>query len=297
MENKIVKNVVCLVVCGIFLVSCSNLQVKPHNGVGEFDAVTYGYTADDVSDIKLNGFHIPLIPVKVNDYTTWLELDFGSSGCITLTTHIQDNIRYSVTGEQNSYWSDGRVRGTIQNIIVDNISLNDMNYPNHACVLADWKMYSSLPFNGLVGLRYFFDRRITIDYGNKKLYVSTTGLPDAFKESSGAAVIPLIPPPEHFPSGLFAPGKINGHDTVVYIDSGNSETSINKKYFRTTPASIELELGGQAYTVSKFHEDGNLEFQNFRNDIGIVLGSDFLKDCVITIDRAQGNNQMILLKK
>lgn len=291
------KNVVCIVVCGLFLASCSNLQVKPRDDAGEFDAVAYGYTAEDESDIKLNGFHIPLIPVKINDYTTWLELDFGCSGPITVTTNIQDNIRYSVTGEQNSYWSDGRVRGTIRNIVVDDISLYDRKYANHACVLADWRMYSSLPFNGLVGLRYFSDRRITIDYGNRKLYVSTTGLPDSLKESSGAAIIPLIPPPEHFPSGIFIPGKINGHDTVVYIDSGSSETSINKKYFRTTPASIELELGGQAYTVGKFHEDGNLEFRDFRKDIGIALGSDFLKGCVITIDRAQGNAHMILLKE
>lgn len=270
--------------------------MKIQNSVSRFDAVAYGYTPDDENKIKLNVFHMPLVPVKINDYNTWLVLDFGSSGCITLTTHIKDKIEFSINGEQNSYWSDGRIRGKIQNITVDSISFHDIRLSNHQCVLADWKMYSSLPLNGLIGLQYFIDQRITIDYKNRKLYLSNSCIPAAIKESSNSLILPLIMPPKHFMSGVFVQGKINGNNTIVYIDSGNSKTSINKKYFRSKPKSINLELGNQIFKISNFKEENNIEFQDFRKDIGIVLGSDFLKDSVITIDRTQGNNQMILIK-
>lgn len=291
------KKISVLAIACLLFASCSNLKVAVQGSANEFDPLAYGYTGEDERDIRLNGFNIPLVPVTINDYETWLELDFGSGNDVTLTSKIQDKIDYTVSTTQNTYWSDGRVRGTVQKIIVDRLSVYGETRTNQECTLADWKIYSSFPFNGLLGLQVFLDKRISVDYLRKKMYVSKTGLPETSQFTSGTSVIPLIDPPDYFPSGVFIPGRINGNDTIVYIDSGNSETAVNGKYFRTVPKEITLDLGGQSFMIQNYHVEQSIEFQNYRNGIGIVLGSDFLKNCVITIDRAGGNRQLILQKE
>lgn len=280
----------------LLLASCSSLKVTVQGAAAEFDPVAYGYTDADARGIRLNSFNIPLVPVDIGGYETALELDFGCSSEFMLTTALRDKITYTVNKTQNTYWSDGRVRGTVQDITVDSVTAFGKTHSPQDTVLADWKIYSTFPFNGLVGLRVFMDKRITVDYPRKKLYVSSTGLPNAARLPSGTSVIPLMEPPEQFPSGIFVAGRINGHDTIVYIDSGNSETSVNGTFFRTIPKSITLELGGQSYAIENYHVEPSIEFRNFRNGIGIVLGSDFLKRSVITIDRAVGNKQLIMRK-
>lgn len=290
------KPAILAISCALFA-SCSNLKVDVRGTSNEFDPIEYGYSDDDAREIKLNLFNIPEVPVAINDYETWLELDFGSANPVTLTSKIREKIDYSVIATQNTYWSDGRVRGSVDKITVGNLSLYGESHSNQECVLADWRIYSTFPFNGLLGLQFFLDKRISIDYVNKKMYVSKRCLPATPRFSSGATVVPLIDPPEYFPSGIFIPGRINGHDTIVYIDSGNSETAINGKFFRTLPKQINLELGGQPFAIENYHVTESIEFQNYRNDIGIVLGSDFLRHCAITIDRAEGNKQLILCKE
>ena len=260
-----------------------------------FNPEAYGY--HDSCDIRINLFSIPEIPVVLNGKTFWVQLDFGTAGNPTFTTAIEKQITFEIVSEQATYNADGSHRGSVKNVTIPSVTILGEDFINQQAVLADWKIYSTLPFNGNIGLSFFSGKRITIDYPARKLYVSTTPLPDTVLDTQGRPVIACENPPPHFPTGLFVKGIVQEKETLVYIDSGSSRSFINETLFPQWKTVTGICLGDANFAVPALRGTRSINFQDFPVPIGLTLGSDFLKSSVITIDRTNGQNRIILLKK
>lgn len=282
-----IRNVFCLI-CSLAIISCNSNKI---------DLIEFGYKPSEEFDIKLNLFSIPKIPVNIDDKIFWLQLDFGTAGDATITTAIQNKIAFKIIDQQNIYNSDGSYRGVTTKILIPSMSIFGNQYLNQKAELSDWRIFSTFPFSGNIGLNYFLNRRFTIDYRNKKFYLANTELPDEIVRNENYNVVDCEAPPEHFPTGIFVRGKIQDKETLIYIDSGTNRTFINRRIFPDAKTVKNVRIGSTEYKLKHVRMVDEIKFQNYNEEIGLSLGSDFLRNSVITIDRVNANNRIVLDKK
>lgn len=183
--------------------------------------------------------------------------------------------------------------------------LINKEYLNIPATLSDWKIYSSSPFYGCVSMDYFSDLRFTLDYKQKLLACIHQPFPYD-TTTDNYLRIDLIKINYH-PYGIHFMGEVNSIKSLIYFDTGRSETVINKNFIESN--KIESDKSGTFYKdniVVKFAEL-ELEFQfprvgdinrdiDYDYPVGIAVGSDILKYFVLTIDRT-GNNDILIIHK
>ena len=87
-------------------------------------------------------------------------------------------------------------------------------------------MYSSSPFNGCVGLEYFADKVVTLDYAKGRFAVSTRPL-DYSKLPESYIVLPLYRSTSKGQEALpFFKAELNGEPVMVYLDTGKNHSYI-----------------------------------------------------------------------
>jgi hypothetical protein len=290
----------------LFLFSCTDLRVltRLHKAPDEKEKEPI-YIDDEAFPISYTSFGIPLIPIMLNEEVFPLLLDFGNSGDIQITNAISDRVMFEEIGEIATYWSDGSARGRIKRIKLAKISVFGDIYENVDCTLADWKIYSSLPFDGAIGLNYFMKKRITIDYVNDEFRISSKGLSGGSREAAALNGVRLEEPPDYFMSGIFVKGRVNGSDTIIYFDTGSSHSFIDrkmldrdriKKGLRNYDVSrqVSVVIGGTSFEVEGVRLSDDLEFQEYPYTVGFEIGADLLRNCIITVDRTEGSGYLML---
>ena len=107
------------------------------------------------------------------------------------------------------------------------------------------------------------------------------------------------------PSGVYFQGKVNKIISVVYFDTGKNYSVINRKLVNEN--EIVSDKSGTFYNGTIEISFGEYSFEIFQPrvgdlnrpldsefPIGIDVGSDLLRHFLITIDRTDNNNVLIL---
>jgi hypothetical protein len=95
-------------------------------------------------------------------------------------------------------------------------------------------IYASLFFriiheigDGFLGLGYFKGKRVTIDYKEKKIGISERLFEHKTICDNFEAVVPLLEASDSHADLIYVLGKVRGHSTVIYLDTGSSASFID----------------------------------------------------------------------
>ncbi len=263
------------------------------------------YNQDEIVSITLHEeFKIPEINVKFGDHVIPLFFDFGNNGNILITNAISDSIALSIQDTVPTYTPDGKVRAIVYDVVLPQFELLDSVYFNESATLADWSVFSTSPTNGIVGLKYFQNKRFTLSYRDGILAISSDTIPVNLT-TDRASTFP-IQVFENHPYGVYFEGEVNGERVLIYFDTGKSHSKMNESLFQASKIVSDKSGNFCADTVSIHF--GNHHFEIYYPRVGIInrstdcsdlvvgmeVGSDILYQFLITIDRTNDNNHLIL---
>lgn len=250
-----------------------------------------------------NIFSIPEVLVHFEDKKYPFQFDFGNSDNITVTTNIADSIEYLITDTAFTYTPDGRIRGQILSIIIPEFNTLDQSFNNETGTLSDWTIFSTNPFNGLVGLKYLDNKCFTLSYPQMLLAVSDHSIVPMLNDRTGDWI-----QMQHYdmhPFGVHFEGKVNEQAAIIYFDTGKSHSAINRnlvpydkilsdKSGTFYNGLVTIEIGERCFSI--YYPRVKNTNRNIESDlpVGIEIGSDILKYFLLTIDRTNNKNLLII---
>lgn len=267
-------------------------------------AAKLDYRQDELYPIKLQINSIPLVEVKVNRSPLWVKFDTGCSTGFGLTSAVAEEIEYKITGKSTERNPDGSYRGETTLVTIASLEVFGDTYAPVETSISDWRIFSTLKFNGLLGLKYFQEKRVTIDYKRRTIGITDRPLAhDAVAEFGGLAV-PLLEASGSQADLIYVLGQIKGKPTVIYLDTGSSASFIDpsvldpseiKEWKRHLIAKdIQMSIGDISFTVKQLRVEEQRRGVNFEYPQTAKLGSDVIKDFLFTVDRISG--QLLLVK-
>ncbi len=262
------------------------------------------YSPNEIHTLSFeNVFSVPEIIVNFKNQAFPFSLDFGSSGNITITTALTNLIQYQVTDTINTYTPDGQIRGQGFKILIPSFKIFDSYYHNEEASLMDWSIYATHPFNGMVGLKYFNNNCITLSYKSKFFAVSSISiLSKLFINNSDFITLENY---SMHPYGVHFKGKVNNEDVIVYFDTGKSASFVHSgllpnhkiatdksgTYYQGT---VEIAFGKMSFEIYYPRVKDVKRSIDSSLPVGIEVGSDILKYFLLTIDRTDNKNVLII---
>ncbi len=262
------------------------------------------YADNEIYPITLDSiFSIPEIPVIFGDEPYPFTFDFGNSGNIAITNAIADSLEFVITDTAYTYTPDGKIRGRVYDIILCEFHTLSQSFSHEPGTLSDWSIFSTEPFNGLIGLKYVDGRCFTLSYPRKILAISDQSFtPNPVNQNTAKIQM------EHFdmhPYGVHFKGKVNGRDAIIYLDTGKSHSAVNQ--YLVQPDKILSDKSGAFYGGTLEIKMGSKTFEiyyprvkdtgrDIKSDlpVGIEIGSDILQYFLLTIDRTHDQNVLII---
>jgi len=250
-----------------------------------------------------NSFGIPEVMVKFVSKEYPFFFDFGNSGNITITTAIADSLRYVIKDTTFTYTPDGKIRGQVHSIILPEFQTIKQSYANESGTLADWSIFSTSPLNGLIGLKYVGEKCFTLSYPRQTLAVSNRSvLPELTTNKQDLIQL------EHYkmhPYGVHFKGKVNDQDAIIYFDTGKSHSAINRNLVPTDrivsdksgafySGTIKIEIGERSFMIYYPRVKNTNRNVESNLPVGSEIGSDILKHFLLTIDRTNKQNLLII---
>jgi hypothetical protein len=253
-----------------------------------------GYQATQLYALTLSALGCPLVDVDISGVKVALILDTGTATGF-LITNSAPAIPHRVEGQEEQLNPDGSHRGESWSIRIESVLVLGQVFKNVAGSLVDWRMYGSEPFNGTVGLDFFLDRRLTLDYRSRKVGVTGLPLPEKL-DSKRYLSVDLIDPPKSQGHILYARARLNGREAIVYFDTGHNVSFIDPAFadglarverpgkFKVFREKVPLELGGHAFILDELRESPIRRGTRFDLPVALELGSDVLSRFIVTID-------------
>jgi hypothetical protein len=253
-----------------------------------------GYEKSQFYPLTLAATGCPLVDVNISGVKVSLMLDTGTARGFVITNNAPAiPHRAETRGEELN--ADGTHRGESSSIRVKTVSILGEVFKNVAGSLSDWQMYASEPFNGTVGLDFFLDRRLTLDYLSRKVGVTALPLPEKLDPKRYLSV-ELIEPPRSQGHVLYARARVNGREAIAYFDTGYNVSFIDPDFvqglarverpgrFKVFREGVPLELGAHAFVLDELRESPVRRGTGFDLPVALVLGSDALSRFIVTID-------------
>lgn len=250
-----------------------------------------------------NIFSIPEVMVYFEEKKYPFTFDFGNNGNISITTNICDSIKYDITDTTFTYTPDGKIRGRVFSVIIPEFNTLNQSFVGEVGTLSDWAIYSTNPFNGLIGLKYLDNKCFTLSYPQKILAVSNHSIAQELKNRTGDWI--QLEYYEMHPFGVHFRGKVNEQEAIIYFDTGKSQTAINQNLVPSDKilsdksgafynGSVNVEIGDRSFSI--YYPRVKNTNRNVESNIpvGIEIGSDILKYFLITIDRTNNQNLLII---
>ncbi len=253
-----------------------------------------GYNTSDLYPMILGLTGCPFVNVELSGIKIPLMLDTGTASGFVITTQAP-SIPHRVGERHEELNADGSHRGESLGIRVDTISVLGRIFRDVAGTLSDWRMYSSVPFNGTVGLDFFLDRRLTLDYRSRTVGASANPLPEEL-DPKRYLCVDLIDPPDSHGHILYARAVVNKRKAIIYFDTGYSVSFIDPGFieglesierpgrFKIFRRAVPVELGGEKLILDDLREYPVKRGPGFDLPVALALGSDFLSKFVVTID-------------
>ncbi len=149
--------------------------------------------------------------------------DTGCSIGLLLTDLVEDKIPHTLLSQVESVNMDGSHRGWMKKIRIDEISVYQAAYEDIEAAIADWKMISSAEFNGNIGLAYFKNKAIALDYLGGKIAVSNRPIDYTKLDDTKYTVLPLLHSTDNGLWDLpFFQAEWNGESVMVFLDTGKN---------------------------------------------------------------------------
>jgi hypothetical protein len=256
------------------------------------------YRQDELYPIKVQINFIPLVEVKVNDSPLWVKFDTGCSTGFSLTSAVEDKVEHKVTGKSTARNPDGSYRGETKLATIASLEVFGDRYAPVKTSFTDWRIFSTLKFNGLLGLGYFKGKRVTLDYKKKEIGITDRPFVDATVKNFSGAAIPLLEAAGSQADLIYVLGQVRGRPTVIYLDTGSSASFIDPSMLETTEIkkgqkhllaeNIEMSIGDLSFNVKQFRVQEQRRGVNFEYPQTVKLGSDVIKNFLITVDRISG---------
>ncbi len=252
------------------------------------------YKQSDFYPLTLDTLGCPFVDIDIDGVKVPLMLDSGTSRGFVITTHAPA-VPHQVGERHEELNADGSHRGEAFGISVKTISVLGRTFKNVNGTLADWRMFSSEPFNGSVGLDYFLDRRVTLDYHSRRVACTPTALPNKLNRKH-FVVVDLVAPPRSQGHILYVRARVNRREAIIYFDTGYNVSFIDPAFtegigrlerpgrFRVFRKAVPIELGGQTFILDELREEAIRRGTNFDFPVALVLGSDILSRFILTID-------------
>jgi hypothetical protein len=253
-----------------------------------------GYQQTELYPLTLDRLGCPVVDVDVFGVKVSLTLDSGTSTGFVITNHAP-SIPYRIEGRHEEFNADGSHRGESFGIRVETMSVLGEVFKNVAGSFSDWQMFSSEPFDGTVGLDFFLDRRLTLDYRSRRVGTTTTPLPEKLDRKRYVS-IDLMDPPKSQGHILYARATVNRREAIVYFDTGYNVSFIDPSFaeglaaierpgkFKVFRESVPTELDGQTFILDELRESPVSRGPGFDRPVALALGSDVLSRFVVTID-------------
>jgi len=253
-----------------------------------------GYRETQLYPLTLGALGCPFIEVDVSGIKLPLMLDSGTARGFVITNHAP-SIPHRVEERIEELNPDGSHRGKSFGIRLETVSVLGQDFKNVTGSLSDWQMLSSEPFNGTVGLDFFLDRRLTLDYRSRKVGVTAELLPEKLDRKRYLSV-DLVEPPKSQGHVLYARARVNGREAIVYFDTGYNVSFIDPAFaeglarverpgkFKAFRERVPMELGGHTFILDDLRESQIRRGTGFDLPVALALGSDVLSRCIVTID-------------
>ena len=222
-------------------------------------------------------------------------LDTGMARGLLLTP-AAPKVPYQVEGLRRELNPDNSPRGESKDIRVESIDVFGKKFHNVAGAFSDWAIFSTVPFEGAIGLDFFLDRRFTLDYHSKRIAVSRSPLPEGL-DRHRYLVLDLIDPPGYQGHNLYAQALVNGRKATIFLDTGLSQSSIDPAFGVGLPQikpigsrypilrrGIPLEIDGRTFLLDDLSEDPIRRGTGFDHPVALSLGGDVLSCFILTID-------------
>ncbi len=253
------------------------------------------YRPDEIFPIKLQINFVPLVEVRINGSPFWVIFDTGNSTGFSLTSAVEDRIEHKVVGTTTERWADGSYRGETKIVRIPSLEVFGETFSDVETTISDWKIFSSLKFNGLLGLRYFRNKRVTIDYRTMKIGITSRPLVPAPLDGKFSGIVSLLDPPPGQEDLIYVLGRVKDQPSVIYLDTGSSASFIDpgalddreiiegKRHLLAE--NIEMSVQDFHFIVKQLRVEKQRRGVDFGYPQTVKLGSDFLRDFLITIDK------------
>ncbi len=252
------------------------------------------YRKNELYPLTLAAAGCPFVDVDVSGVKVPLMLDTGTARGFVITNHAP-SIPHQVEEHSEETNADGSHRGESLGIRVERVSVLGKIFTNVGGTIADWRMYSSEPFNGTVGLDFFLDRRVTLDYRSGRAGATSSILPARLDRKRYLSV-DLVEPPRSQGHILYARARVNQREAIVYLDTGYNVSFIDPGFgeglerverpgkFKVFRRAVPMELGGRTIILDDLRESPILRGRGFDPPVALLLGSDVLSRFIVTID-------------
>ncbi len=253
-----------------------------------------GYRKDQRYSLSLGTTGCPFVDVDISGVKVPLMLDTGTAKGLVITTSAPA-APYRIDGRSEELNADGSHRGYSSIIKVDAASILGRNFNNVSGSLSDWQMFSSEPFNGTIGLDFFLDRRLTLDYRSRRVATTDSPLPEKL-DGERYVTLDLVDPPKSQGHILYARGKVNGREALIYFDTGYNVSFIDPAFaeglvrverpgrFRIFRMGVPVDLNSHKFVFDDVREDPIRRGPDLERPVAMIVGSDILVRFVVTVD-------------
>ena len=257
----------------------------------------------DHADVAMTTDGIPTITAMVNRKGPFrFGVDTGASGYLVVKPEVADQIGLAIIGEAMASDPSGRNPVPIHLYQADSVSFGDLTFKDvSASSISMGGPMAEL--DGIVGIAFFRDLLVTLDFGRGRLTTQAGALPPPNDHDVVAASVE--------PSGLFSlPLKIGDKLEMVHLDTGNGRQALflPQAAIAGLPITGEPRQLGVARTVSQEIQILGVDLTapatigTTRLPITQVaypsvtvgnLGSAGLKGMAVTLDAANGRARIV----
>lgn len=234
--------------------------------------------------ISIKRYGYPYLTITINDRPIEVFLDTGNMSGLFLSERVIRDLDLPVIRSTNTYDSDGRPTG----------QANVYGATTMGAFGDQWRdvqiQQRDVPgANGAIGPPYLKGKRFKLDYTKKTLTVWDSHLPVRPEHDDVLELIPV----ERLEGMIVVRGRVGAEEVLMQIDTGKSRTCIDPDLARRLdlPESSggfridDLRLGSHQFSIPSAK---GVRFRGISDGldrpIEIGIGSDVLKDVVMTID-------------
>ncbi len=242
------------------------------------------YRSNEIFPIKIGKYGYPYVQVSINAQEFEMAFDTGNMSGLLVAPDTANRLRLSSVGESKHYDSSGEVIGTFRVFKVPELKVFDKVWVEERA-----HEYAGTGLIGLIGPRYVYGKRFTLDYQNKVIAVSGSPLPRVEPENS---IFPLIQS-ESLKGLIVIKGLVNGEQVLIEIDTGKSRTCVDSALIKKIDLPEvergyridEIQLGPYSFKVASAKK---VSFKGMSDDFAepilLGIGSDILSQVILSVD-------------